>query len=279
VALLADDSPEVLAAVRTALAGGGRLALSALRRAAGSQDARLRARARALLADEERRTACRRLLGYALGEEIELERALFLLSRLDTGHRDSRPYVRALDAMGREVAARAEREENTVARPMVLAHYLGNELGFVGSEADFHHPDNIHLHRAIERKRGMPLTLAAIYLFVARRAGIRAAAVALPGHVIVRLYARRRSMLIDPFAGGRMLTRNDCISFLAEQQLVPRPEWFHDASDSVLFQRHVRNLMHSFQTRGLVGTSRDLHRVANVLERVHERPRATSRAS
>jgi regulator of sirC expression with transglutaminase-like and TPR domain len=154
---------------------------------------------------------------------------------------------------------------------MVLAHYLGNERGLIGSEVDYHHPDHVYLHRAIVRKRGMPLTLTAIYLLVARRAGIRAAAVPLPGHVLLRLYSGRRSLIIDPFRGGRVRTRSDCLRYLAEQGLVPRPSWFRDATDAMLLQRHARNLMNSYQLRGRARLARDLERVAQVLGRFHTR--------
>lgn len=270
VELLNDDSPSVFSTVRDELERAGRRALPALGRAARSPHARLRARARNVLASLDRRAAMRRLLRYASRSEIDLERALLLLGRLDQPRLDPRPYVKALDAMASEVARRAAREQDTLSRPMVLSHYLGNELGFIGSEADFDHPQNVHLHRAIERKRGMPLTLVAIYLFVARRVGFRAAAVALPGRVLLRLYAGRRSLLIDPFLGGRIRTKTDCIRYLAKNGLVPRPEWFRDASDPLLFQRHVLNLMGSSQMRGLVRESRELHELARVIARTRE---------
>ena len=262
IALLEDDSASVFQAVREQLIEADRLADGPLRRAEQSEDARIRGRARQILALRERQSVQRRLLGFARKSEIDLERALFLLGRYDRSDLDTRPYEKALDAMAKEVERRAALETDSFARPMVLSQYLGNELGFVGSEADFTHPDNIHLHRAIERKRGMPLTLTAIYLFVARRAGIQAAPVALPGRVLLRLYAGRRSMLVDPFQGGKARTRMDCIRYLAQHGLVPRPDWFHDATDRQLFQRHVLNLMSSSQMRGLQKETQDLHRLA-----------------
>ena len=212
IELLSDDSPAVYATVRDELERAPRMARPALRRAARSSQARLRVRARRILQVRSRHEVMRRLLGYAARGDVELEQALFLLGRLDRPDLDRRPYAKALDAMAAEVARRAARERDGFARPLALSQYLGNELGFIGSEADFTHPDNVHLHRAIERKQGMPLTLTAIYLFVARRAGLRTAPVALPGRVLLRIYAGRRSMLIDPFRGGCVRTRTDCMN-------------------------------------------------------------------
>jgi len=220
----------------------------------------------------ERMRVYRRLMGYALRREVDLEQGLYLLASLDRSHFDARPYRRALDAMAERVLELSQSGDESFARPMALAQYLGNELGLIGSEVDFDHPDNIHIHRAIERKRGMPLTLTAIYLFVARRAGFHAAPIALPGRIFLRLYLGERSMILDPFDGGRARTRSDCIRYLALHGLVPSPEWFRDASDAALLQRHVLNLMQCFQVRCLGRDARQLHRIALAMNAVHATP-------
>ena len=266
--LLDDGSPTVLATVRERLQDLGRSALPALRRAAQSTDARLRGRARALVSFHRRQDVLRRVAGFALRPDIDLERGLFLLARLDRPEFDCRPYRKALDAMGAEVRARVAQAPDGSSAPLALTQYLGNELGFVGSEVDFNHPDNIHVHRALERKRGMPLTLVAIYLLVARRAGLKAAPIALPGRVLLRLYAGPRSLILDPFLGGRARTRQDCVNYLAKHGLVPRPQWFADASDAALFHRQILNLMGSHQARGLTREAVELQGIAAAVNRL-----------
>jgi regulator of sirC expression with transglutaminase-like and TPR domain len=204
---------------------------------------------------------------------VGLERGLLLLSRLDRADFDRRPYVRALDAMGAAVRDRIAAAPDERTAPLALAHYLGDELGFIGSETDFNHPDNIYLHRAIERKRGMPLTLVAIYLLVARRAGLRAAPIALPGRVLLRLYAGPRSLILDPFLGGKARTRQDCVNYLAKHGLVPRPQWFADASDAVLFHRHLLNLMGSHQTLGRAREAAEISAIVAGANRLRARRR------
>jgi transglutaminase superfamily protein len=275
VGLLDDPSPAVLGPVRAGLVAAGRSALPRLRRAMKARDARRRGRARTIVAELERRRVLRRIAGYAVRPDIELERGLFLLSRLERAGFDRRPYVKALDAMGAAVRARMAAAADSPAAPLALAQYLGDELGFVGCETDFNHPDNIYLHRAIEKKRGMPLTLVAIYLLVARRAGLKAAPIALPGRVLLRLYAGPRSLIIDPFLGGKARTRQDCVNYLAKHGLVPRPQWFADAGDTALFHRHVLNLMGSHQARGHAREGAELQAIVGAVNRVRARRRAT----
>ena len=262
VALLGDESPSIFGALRAEFLRLGRRARPALMRATKGACARQRGQARSILLTLDRERVMRRLLGYAQRDDIDLERALFLLARLERPDLDARPYMRALDAMGAEVKQRMDEVEDESTRAMVLPEYLAGQLGFTGAEEEFTHPDNIHLHRCIERKRGMPLTLTAIYLLVAKRAGITAGAVALPGRVLLRLYLGKRSVLIDPFGGGRARTRRYCLEYLSEHGLVPQVSWFQDASPALLFQRHVLNLMSSCQMRDLNHQSQALHRLA-----------------
>jgi len=274
IELLGDESPAVLGPVRATLVASGRAARPALERAARGSHARRRGRARTILRTIERQRVLRRLAGAALRPEIDLERGLFLLSRLDRADFDRRPYVKALDAMGAAVRARLSAAPDERSAPLALAQYLGDELGLVGCETDFNHPDNIFLHRAIERKRGMPLTLVAIYLLVARRAGLRAAPIALPGRVLLRLYAGPRSLILDPFLGGKARTRQDCVNYLAKHGLVPRPQWFADAGDAALFHRHLLNLMGSHQALGHAREAAELSAIVAGANRLRARRRA-----
>ncbi len=266
IELLGDDSPSVQAVVRDELKRAGESAEGLLRRAAESEDAGRRARARKLLAQIERERVRRRLIQYAGQDEVELEPALFLLSRLERPDLDARPYKKALDAFAKQVRERAAGEPPD-RRPDVLVQYLAQEIGFEGGERNYHHPDHIYLHRVIETRRGIPLTLAAIYVLVARRIGMRAGILPLPGHVLLRLYGDDGTRIVDPFHGGELRTRQECIDYLSRHGLQVRESWFRDASDRKLIQRQVMNLMHSSRLRGLTRDAQELYKLALVLDR------------
>ncbi len=267
VQLLDDDSALVRREVRRALERQGGAALRELARAARDGDARGRARARLLLLQAERRLVARRLACFAAGDGLELERGLLLLSRFLEPRFDARRTLSALDAMGAELSGRIEDKPPGAERALELARYLGGELGFDGDDADYHHPDNVVLHRVIERRRGLPLTLSAVYRFVARRAGLSASLVALPGHVVLRLCEIDRHVLLDPFRQGRVITERDCLSYLAGQRLAFQPRWFADPPEAELFARQVRNLIQSFRQRGGAVEAALLDGVLRVLAR------------
>lgn len=267
-ALLGDDSPVVQREVRRELERRGKSALPLLAKIARRGDARARSVARAALLRSGRERVARRMIRLASSPYADLERGLLLLCRFEEPQLDLRPYVLAIDAMAAEVLKRSEARRGLDGRAKILADYLGRELGYRGDADDYHHPDNVYLHRMIVRKRGLPLTLTALYLFVARRARIRAAPVALPGHVVLRVYeSDERSVLLDPFHGGATLSERDCLEYLAQHGLHFEPRWFDDAQDLAIWARHLHNLSNSYQRRGLENEVRLLQQVARVLTR------------
>jgi len=265
VELLADDSPVVLAGVEAELKRLGRRALPALRRAHGHEVPEVRARSRRLLLEHDRAHALRRLIGYAARPEHDLEQALFLLAAHQTPGADLRPYRRALDAMGDAVRNRRDGHAPGSRRAMELIHYLNGDLGFDGAAEDYHHPDNIHLQRTIERRVGMPLTLCALYSAVAKRAGMRAGLLPLPGHVVLQMTDGGDRVIVDVFGGGKVLSERDCLAYLAKHGFPYHAEWFREASGTAMFLRQVKNLVHSYRARSRRAEARSLLVVHDLL--------------
>jgi len=268
--LLGDDSEVVWGGVRRQFELSGRAALPTLMRAAASESPRIRSRARMIVHDREKTLALRRVLRYVTtrtsAAPLELERALFLLARYYEPKLDPRPFQRQLDTLARGVEERAKDLGDPLQRAQAMVSYLGKELDYGGSSGGFHHPDNIHLHRVIERRAGMPLSLCAVYLLVGRRAGISAACVPLPGHVMLRLHGNGSSIIVDPYHRGQLRSERDCRKYLEQNGLPLKAAWFGDAGDAVLFKRQVANLARSAELRGLRRERRELMLLGRVLE-------------
>lgn len=266
--LLEDESPVVWKEIRRGINSAGKRALPMLRKAGNSSSPRTRSRARQLLLSRARQTAIRKLIRYTARPVIDLESALFLLAQHHSPGLDMRPYRKAIDAFARGVQERSRECESDRDRIMALCQYLGEELQFGGELDDYHHPDNAQLHRTIERNTGLPLTITAIYMFVARRLGLRVAAIPLPGHVMLRAYVGSETVIIDPFYYGHVRTERECLQYLAKNGLKFKSEWFRDADDRSLFMRQVINLYRCYQLRGLTQETRGLKVLIQAMKRL-----------
>ena len=74
---------------------------------------------------------------------------------------------------------------------MALNDYLFNELRFVGNDVHYEDPRNSFLNEVLDRRTGIPITLALVYMEVARRAGVRCRRHQLSRHFLLRCRTRR----------------------------------------------------------------------------------------
>jgi regulator of sirC expression with transglutaminase-like and TPR domain len=69
-----------------------------------------------------------------------------------------------------------------------------------GDGDDYHHLDNSLMHRVLERRLGMPITLSVVAIEVGKRLGVPIVGVGLPGHFVVR--SNESGTFADPFGRG-----------------------------------------------------------------------------
>lgn len=124
-------------------------------------------------------------------------------------------YIRRIAEMAAEIESRlpdANKEPSHLIG--VINHYLFVEQGFHGNEEDYYDPRNSFLNDVIERKTGIPITLATLYIEIAGRLGLELGGVGFPGHFIVKYSGFGEEALIDPFNRGRILTEKNCQDIL-----------------------------------------------------------------
>ena len=116
-----------------------------------------------------------------------------MIARVEYPQLDAGPYLEELDAWGRDVAgrvaaARARAEPGTEARAQVtaLSDFVFRELGFVGNERQYEDPRNSFLNEVLDRRTGIPITLALVYMELARRADVNVTGVNFPGRFLLR---------------------------------------------------------------------------------------------
>jgi regulator of sirC expression with transglutaminase-like and TPR domain len=138
----------------------------------------------------------------------------------------------------------------------VVSSHMYEDLGFRGNESDYYDPRNSLLPDVIDRRLGIPITLALVYCEIARRAGIRARGVSFPGHFLVRVDPPGREdipLAVDPFFGGRRLDEAGLQKLLErasrEQRLV-LSEHLAPATPRTMLVRMLINLKWIYATRG-----------------------------
>ena len=194
----------------------------------------------------------------------DLAAPAFLIARIEYPRLDPGPYLDRLEAMGDEAARAVAREAGTdaplAARIDAVNRYLYGTIGFSGNRERFEDPRNSCLNEVMDRRTGIPITLALIYIEVARRAGIRSEGVNFPGHFLVRCLQDLHTddpsdgLIVDPFHSGAILNEQDCRELLAPHmsEAAFEPSLLARATRRQILVRMLLNLkklyvkMHSF---------------------------------
>jgi regulator of sirC expression with transglutaminase-like and TPR domain len=193
----------------------------------------------------------------ALPDEcIDLAAGAALIARDAYASLDIERLLARFDALAAPLAARDIASLSPEAQADALSEHLFETLGFRGNEADYYDPRNSLLPDVLDRKLGIPITLALVYTEVARRVGVRGRGVSFPGHFLVRVDAREREdapVVVDPFFGGRRLDEAGLKRLLARSapsQTLVASEHLAVAGARTMLVRMLINLKWIHATRG-----------------------------
>jgi regulator of sirC expression with transglutaminase-like and TPR domain len=143
--------------------------------------------------------------------------AALAIARVEYPSLDTAPYLAAVDQMGINAAARLRGVTGGPAAAVAaLNEYLYEEEGFSGNRDSYDDPRNSLLNEVIDRRIGIPISLAVVYMEVAARAGLRVIGVNFPGHFLLRAGGEMpgEDLIVDPFHGGALLSEFDCRQML-----------------------------------------------------------------
>ena len=179
----------------------------------------------------------RRFAEVAKAPSPDLAPAALAIARIEYPQLDASRYLRALDRMGAVAADRLAalgNDADLLHRIAGMSAYLFKEQGFAGNRKHYDDPRNSFLNNVIDRRKGIPITLALVYIEVSRRAGLQIDGVNFPGHFLLCVHPRDRGaiksdqVIVDPFHGGAVLSELDCQKLLRSH-----------AGDEVRFDRRM----------------------------------------
>ena len=148
-------------------------------------------------------------IGAAPDGDIGLAETALVLASIACPRVAIEPYRRHLAKLVAEVAAYAGTEEpgGPGLPAEALRQVLARRYGYIGAEDG--EEEDANLMRVIDRRRGLSVALGIIYIHVARGLGWTIDGIGFPASFLVRLEVDSRRLILDPFAGGRVLAPKD----------------------------------------------------------------------
>jgi regulator of sirC expression with transglutaminase-like and TPR domain len=127
-----------------------------------------------------------------------------------------------LDLLAARLKQRLPSDVSQIQKLRMLNHFFFQEMAFAGNINNYYDPDNSYIHRVIATRRGIPISLAVVYIELAQQVGLDMKGVSFPGHFLMKLSVQSGEIVLDPM-NGSSLSREEL-----EERLEPYLERQHE---------------------------------------------------
>lgn len=170
---------------------------------------------------------------------------------------DVQTVLNDVDQLLERVRRRISADAAALQRLRVLNQFLFLDLGFGGNANDYYDPDNSFVHAVLDSRRGIPITLAVIWLELAQGLNLSAKGIAFPGHFLVKVDLPLGQAVIDPL-DGKSLSREALSerlepfrrrSGLVDELQTPLGLYLQPASGRDIIARMLHNLKEIYRAQ------------------------------
>ncbi len=191
----------------------------------------------------------------------DLEKGLFLVSRIYTPYLDQEKYSATLDSYAKRVAESLNAKATTDDTVKAINRVLFEEEKFSGNQSNYYDIRNNFLHTVLETKLGNPIMLSAIYILVAKRLEVEVHGIGAPGHFIIKF----ADQYLDPFFSGRKITKEECVIRAQELSVFWRDEYLEPIEDAFIVARCVRNLVAIYKRNNELDKAADVSEILKLI--------------
>lgn len=196
----------------------------------------------------------------------ELEDAVFILSRFDNPTLRESEYKQKLDRFADRIGDEVRYALDDSQKMHAVLDFVFSELGFQGGSKDYYNPANSYLNRVIDRRKGLPISLGMVVLFIGRRLNLPFHGINMPIHFMLKYKGEVEEVLIDPFDHGKLVNYNQCYYFLKQNGVEPKSEHFEASSEIEILARFIRNLINSYEKLDRLKTAESMRKLLSTVE-------------
>lgn len=212
-------------------------------------DERVQVQCARFLREWRRKAALKSWVEFTKTPPLHLEDGVFLIARTEYPEADAGAYRARLDEYAAALRGRLASAQTVDEAVGKISSFLFEEQGFRGNQEDYYDPQNSYMNRVLDRKVGIPITLAGLFLLVARRLSVPVFGVGLPQHFLLKYRSARGEIFLDAFGGGKLLTVQDCVRFLSQAHLPFLDDYLRAVSDAEMLTRMLGNLLRVYLDR------------------------------
>ena len=245
-ALLDDPTPAVRAALLGHFQRRGPESLAFLQAVVRGPNRLLAPHAERYLAELRFSDPVAEFRGFIRSMNYELETGVLLLSRTANPDLDSGACCTFLDQLAARCRELLPAPASTRERCRVINRVLFHEYGFRGNTEHYTDPLNSFLDQVLQRRKGIPISLAIVYLLVAQRLGLPLEPVGAPTHFLLGCYEEDAPFFVDAYRQGTLLSAPEVFTLLRASHVVPQVSDLAPTPVREVLCRWCRNLVQHY---------------------------------
>jgi regulator of sirC expression with transglutaminase-like and TPR domain len=170
---------------------------------------------------------------------------------------DIQSVLDEVDQMLARVRRRLPSDAGPLHKLRVLNQFFFRDLGFGGNVNDYYDPENSFIHVLLRTRRGIPISVAVVWMELAQGLGLSVRGVGFPGHFMVKVNLPMGQAVIDPLT-GQSLSREELSerldpfrrrSGLVDEFEVPLGLYLQTSPPRDIMARMLRNLKEIYRTQ------------------------------
>ena len=203
-------------------------------------------------------------------QDLALFEAALSLGQDEYPELDLQASMAEVDQLVARLQRRLADDASALQRVRVLNQFFFTDLGFAGNVNNYYDPDNSFVSQLLRTRRGIPISLAVLWMELAQGLKLDAQGVSFPGHFMVKVNLPMGQAVIDPMS-GRSLSKEELSemlepfrrrSGLVDDFEAPLGLYLQAASPREILARMLRNLKEIYRSQ------QDWPRVLAVQERL-----------
>ena len=175
-------------------------------------------------------------------EDIDLEKTVLLLAYWNNPDIDIQEIVGQLDDIAAEISKEMPASGHPLSFLDIINRHIFSKLGFKGNSKDYYNPENSFIDQLLFNRKGIPITLSVLYILIAGRVGIPITGIPMPAHFIIKYDDGDDEIYLDPFYGGKVYNREECIHYLYQARIKSSEEILGGCPNYEIITRMMRNI-------------------------------------
>jgi regulator of sirC expression with transglutaminase-like and TPR domain len=181
-------------------------------------------------------------------EDIDLEKAIKILAYWNSPDIKTRHITYKIKDIVEQICKTDPTYDDSQSLVDNVSLVLFTELGFQGNVQDYFNADNSFIDSVLSTKKGIPISLSALVILIAKKLNLPIVGVSLPAHFIVKYDDGVTEIFFDPFNNGKIYHREECEKFLYQTSIKNCAGALGGCSNIHIIQRMIKNLIMIFSS-------------------------------